>query len=502
MQGIRVFRSRFFWKLVITFSALFFTISTFVGVAVYNQSKALIFDELNTTLQEVLTPLVGPSRDYLIDRSSFSIEKIFADMRKNSLIRATLITDDGTVLLDSAVEDPSAMDNHKDRPELVDARAGLVGRSKRYSETLGRDLIYMARRIEQDGKAMGYLRVALPAANEQSKLREISSRIIGATALGFFFAFVFGSILASRVTIPITEMREVCSALRKGKYDRKVKMIPRDEIGILATTLNRLGDELTHNMSQMREDTLRVKQLERVRQDFVANVSHEIKTPLTTIVGYAETLLDGAVDDKETCKRFVTKIDASSKRLMALVQDIISLSQLESDEVNPNLQPVSWQPLVEQILPQFEDLALKHHLNIVTDYRTDAKTMVLGDKEAMVQIIYNLVSNAIRYTPQGGDIQIVVDKTDGYGILQVIDSGIGISKKDLGRVFERFYRVDKARSRELGGTGLGLAIVKHLTSKMKGTIKVESELGVGSSFTVSIPYTLRWGGANLHDDSV
>lgn len=491
MQGIRVFKSRFFWKLVITFSALFFTISTFVGVAVYNQSKALIFAELDTTLTEVLNPLAGPSRNYLVDRNSQAAERIFADMRRDSLIRATLVDLDGTVLLDSAIDQPEQMDNHKDRPELADARAGLTGRSKRYSKTLGRDMIYMAKRLEQGGKPVGYLRVALPAENEQNKLDEISSRIIGATAVGFFFAIVFGSILASRVTIPITEMREVCSALRKGKYDRKVKMIPRDEVGILATTLNRLGDELTHNMSQMREDTLRVKQLERVRQDFVANVSHEIKTPLTTIVGYAETLLDGAIEDKAMCQRFVEKIDSSSKRLMALVQDIISLSQLESDEVNPNLQPVSWQPLVEQILPQFEDLALKRHLNIVTDFRADAHTMVLGDKEAMVQIIYNLVSNAIRYTPQGGDIQIVVNKVGGLGILEVIDTGIGISKKDLGRVFERFYRVDKARSRELGGTGLGLAIVKHLTSKMKGSIKVRSELGVGSVFTVSLPVTLR-----------
>lgn len=484
---MRVFRSRFFWKLVITFSSLFFTIATFIGVAVYNQSRELILSEIKFTLEEVLKPLLDPSQKYLIDPLHSPIKQIVREMEKNSAVRVTLIDASGKVRLDSSISEVKQFDNHSNRPEFKEALEKKWGSSKRYSISLDKSMIYLAKKLEINGSLLGVLRVSVPLSKEEEKLSDISSKIIGVTALGFIFALVSGSILASRVTIPITEMREACAAIRKGRYDKKVKTIPRDEIGILAKTLNRMGDEITHKISQIKDDTARLKQLERVRQDFVANVSHEIKTPLTTIMGYAETLLDGAIDDKENCKRFISKIESASKRLMALVQDIISLSQLESDSQKPQIEPVSWENLIQQILPQFEGLVKKNELKINQKFFDELQVFVYGDKEAMVQIIYNLVSNAIRYTPKGGEITLQVKQEKEEGILQVIDTGIGISKNDLGRVFERFYRVDKARSRELGGTGLGLSIVKHLTSNMNGHIDVESSIGVGSKFSIYLP---------------
>lgn len=229
----------------------------------------------------------------------------------------------------------------------------------------------------------------------------------------------------------------------------------------------------------------KIRHLERVRRDFVANASHEIKTPLTNIKGYAETLLAGALGDKDFSMKFVQKIDANASRLSHLVKDLLSLAKLESQDEGMRIIPTNWSTIVAQGVRRYEDVIGEKNLSVEINESTLAD-QILGDNDAMAQIFDNLLTNAIRYTPENGKIHISGMKAEKYYILNIEDNGIGISKKNLARVFERFYRVDKARSRELGGTGLGLAIVKHLVTNMNGKVYVTSEVGMGSKFSIAL----------------
>ncbi|MBI4584580.1 MAG: PAS domain-containing protein [Planctomycetes bacterium] len=233
-------------------------------------------------------------------------------------------------------------------------------------------------------------------------------------------------------------------------------------------------------------DLTGLRKLERIRRDFVANVSHELKTPLTTIKGYVETLLSGALHDETNNVRFLEKIEAHVNRLSYLVRDLLSLARIESEEHATPLSPAEWQPVVEECLKNYEVVLMEKNLTAAVEPPSEP-VVVPGNSEAMAQVIDNLLDNAVKYTPVGGKVTIRIYVQDGQGCLDVEDTGIGIPEQDLERIFERFYRVDKARSRELGGTGLGLSIVKHLVQSMHGTVAVASQIGKGSRFTVKIP---------------
>ena len=236
-------------------------------------------------------------------------------------------------------------------------------------------------------------------------------------------------------------------------------------------------------------DTTELRRLERLRQDFVANVSHELKTPLSVITACVETLVGGAVDDLENRGRFLEQIHDQAQRLHTLILDLLSLARIESGEQHWTFQALPVADLAEA--------CVERHLA-----RTEAKkqTLVLeppaggvpllqvwADEEALAEILDNLVDNAVKYTPEGGTIRLRWRNDDDACLIEVQDTGIGIPEHDLPRVFERFYRVDRARSREMGGTGLGLSIVKHLVQAMQGTIRATSELGRGSTFTIRLP---------------
>lgn len=238
-------------------------------------------------------------------------------------------------------------------------------------------------------------------------------------------------------------------------------------------------------------DITAVRRLERMRSEFVANVSHELKTPVAAVKGFAETLLAGALDDKETARSFVQIIYDESERLNRLIGDILRLSTIESRRIPLICSPVNLSDFVAESLKLVEREAERKHIRLQADVGADL--YLEADEDRMRQIVLNLLSNGIAYTPEGGEIHIkaeaAVDAKDGEEqvIITVSDTGIGIPARDLPRVFERFYRVDKARSRVSGGTGLGLSIVKHLVELHGGTIRVESILGTGSSFILTLP---------------
>lgn len=233
-------------------------------------------------------------------------------------------------------------------------------------------------------------------------------------------------------------------------------------------------------------DITGIERLERVRRDFVANVSHELRTPLAAIRGYAETLLGGALEDTSNNRRFVEIIQAQAIRLNNIATDLLTLSDLESGRRDAEPGPVSVEEAVNTALLTVETEARIRGVNLVRGNVRDA--LVTGHAIRLEQALVNLLDNAVKFNKPGGEVRIdATPGRDGRIVISVSDTGAGIPSSDVSRIFERFYRVDRARSREVGGTGLGLSIVKHVVERMEGAISVESRLGQGSTFTVSLP---------------
>ncbi len=232
-------------------------------------------------------------------------------------------------------------------------------------------------------------------------------------------------------------------------------------------------------------DITEVRRLETMRRDFVANVSHELKTPLASIQAYAETLIDGAIDDQDNNRTFLGRIVEQSERLHLLIQDLLSIARLESNTQTNEYTIVNVAEVLERCIKYHQPRAGKKQIKL--EVQAPNEVMVFAETEGIRQILDNLVDNAIKYTPEGGQVKIGIEVQNKQVILKVQDSGIGISEDHLLRIFERFYRVDNARSRELGGTGLGLSIVKHLVNALGGTVEVTSQPDVGTAFIVSLP---------------
>ncbi|MCP8617090.1 two-component system histidine kinase PnpS [Salirhabdus salicampi] len=229
-------------------------------------------------------------------------------------------------------------------------------------------------------------------------------------------------------------------------------------------------------------DVTDMKRLEEMRKDFVANVSHELKTPITSIKGFAETLLEGAHKDPNTLEQFLSIIYKESRRLQLLIHDLLELSKLEKDEFHLIKEEVRPARLVEDILQLVEHIYQEKQVSLETNLDKDATFM--GDAPRIKQLLLNIISNAIQYTPKYGKVYINVQQLDNNIEISVKDTGIGIPSEDIPRIFERFYRVDKARSRNSGGTGLGLAIVKHIVEAHDGEIEVESKVDEGTTFII------------------
>lgn len=235
-------------------------------------------------------------------------------------------------------------------------------------------------------------------------------------------------------------------------------------------------------------DLTRLKQLERARQEFVANVSHELRTPLSLIKGYVETLLDGAKDNPEVAAKFLQTIDRNTERLKLLIEDLLTISELESGRVKLHLQSVALTGLVQKVLTDFKSPAQAKEVKLLSDI---PDVHVHADPDRLDQVVCNLVDNAIKYGRTGGTVTIQARALDGNRVeVCVQDDGPGIPAESLERVFERFYRVDKARSREQGGTGLGLSIVKHIVQSHGGQVWAQSEPGKGTAFYFTLPRDL------------
>lgn len=276
---------------------------------------------------------------------------------------------------------------------------------------------------------------------------------------------------------------------------QKVKRQVTVPIGIYMKSFDVFGVPIISGKNEWKgivvvfHDITELKKLEKVRKDFVANVSHELKTPVTSIKGFAETLLDGALNDPEALQTFLEIIYKESDRLQTIISDLLELSKIEDEGFTLNVSKVDVHQLLQEICKVLQNRAESKDISLQIDQ--SRSLFVEGDEMRMKQIFVNLIANAINYTPPGGQVQIRFEEEADWVKVTVQDTGIGIEKTEIPRIFERFYRVDKDRSRNSGGTGLGLAIVKHLVEAHHGSIVVDSEIGKGSSFHVFFHKSLK-----------
>jgi len=277
--------------------------------------------------------------------------------------------------------------------------------------------------------------------------------------------------LADALTRPIVAMSRHAKAMAAGDLSRKITVHSRDEIGTLAQNFNYMSEEIRNYIDQQ------IK-LDTMRKDFVANVSHELRTPLTSIRTYTETLIDGAIEDPPTAKSFLATIDEEAKRMTTLVTDLLELSRLDSKQAALDMDIVDLLGLLRLTIRQCQVLADQKNQNIQFDSTIDS-CFTLANATRIGQVINNILSNAVKYSPEGTTIHVTAEIDDRFYVITIRDEGMGVPPESISRIFERFYRVDKARSRAMGGTGLGLAIAKEIMEEHGGGIRAESKPGEG-----------------------
>jgi two-component system phosphate regulon sensor histidine kinase PhoR len=297
--------------------------------------------------------------------------------------------------------------------------------------------------------------------------------IVSNAAILFLFIYLIGR----KRNREISEIREIIAGISNNKYSGNSEIK-------LSGNLSLLEEEIKGMYEKNQADIAYLKKLEKMRTQFIANVSHELRTPIFAVQGYLETLLDGAIDDPNVNITFLEKAVTKTQNLNSLLNDLIDISMIESGEMRMSFRYFNLNEFVQSIVEDFNYLAESKGLKIAYT-PVNPKITVFGDKNRIRQVLNNLIQNAVKYT-DNGIIEVIVEEGHKEVNIKVKDTGVGIPEEDINRIFERFYRVDKARSREIGGTGLGLAICKHILEAHNSTLIVSSELKKGSEFSFKL----------------
>lgn len=413
----------------------------FSVIVFYELFKTEVFENLETYA-------------HVLENSNI-VEEIESNQYSSGIdnIRITMISSDGTVIYDSYA-DTTEMDNHSDRPEVVEAFSNEEGTAIRTSATMKISTFYYAEKLD-DGSI---LRVAKEAGSIWSIFSKVIPIMI-AVGIGLFVICMFIShLLVKSFVAPIEQLAN--------NMDDYCPTPTYKELVPFINTINKQHEDILKNA--------------KLRQEFTANVSHELKTPLTSISGYSE-LIENGMTNEDDVVRFATEIHSNSSRLLTMINDIIRLSELDVTDMQVQFEDVDLLDIAKNCVNM---LKINADNNKVTLNIGGEHCIVKANKGMMEEVIYNLCDNAIRYNVMNGMVYVSINKMDSNVVLTVKDNGIGISKENQERIFERFYRVDKSRSKSTGGTGLGLAIVKHIVSQHNAIMELESEIGVGTEIRV------------------
>lgn len=368
-------------------------------------------------------------------------------------LRITLIGAEGEVLYESLLN-KDEMDNHNERPEIIEAREKGEGEAIRYSATSGTHTFYYAERL-QNGNV---LRIGRDSVSV-NRIMVNTLVIVLVIALCILF---------------------VCMGISHYLTKKLVEPIEKLATNIMLVDENNVYEEIRPFVNTIKEQHVNIINNAQLRQEFTANVSHELKTPLTAISGYAE-LIGNGMTGKEDTIRFSNEIHSNANRLLSLINDIIKLSELDEADHQMEMEKMDLYERAENCVQMMQVTAEKQGIRLTLQGES---AMVMANKGLMDEVFYNLCSNAIRYNKPGGSVTVTVGTKEERPFLSVADTGIGIPKECQERVFERFYRVDKSRSKSTGGTGLGLAIVKHIVAQHNAALCLDSELGKGTTIEI------------------
>jgi two-component system phosphate regulon sensor histidine kinase PhoR len=401
--------------------------------------------------QKTLKTLIAP---FAAESSQTAIAKLGAFNR--DLARISVIDGGGGVIYDGEI-DIAALANHADREEFIAAIRYGEGESKRFSDTLKKETYYYAIKLS-DG---AILRAAITTDSVFGSFALALPAIIGVLAAAIALAFIMALRLTQKIVDPINAV------------DINAKFAaPYKELSAFADTIAAQRERIERELAEKTK-------LMDLRREFSANVSHELKTPLTSIYGYAEMLCGGMVRKGDKLE-FYAKIKDEAARLIALIEDIIMISELDEGKRGEAFESVD---LKEIALETIEALSFKAKENGVTA-SAEGEGVIRASRSMMFEAFYNLLDNAIKYNRRGGKVKIALTRIDKRVLVCVSDDGIGIAQEEQSRIFERFYRVDRSRSKKTGGTGLGLAIVKHIALFHGGSIEVKSKEGEGTSISL------------------
>lgn len=414
--------------------------------------------------------------DATIDWESSDLEKQIVEIssQMNNDYRITIIDNDGSVLADSETGNPETMENHKNRKEVKEAFQNGFGTKVRNSSTIKGSMMYAAYCSPTQHKV---IRISI----HHYVITDLMKMMVPSIAISLLLALSVAGVLtnkfAASVTKPILEISHKLEGIYDEKIDFNFPHYQYDELNIIART--------TTDMSKSVQDYIRKLEKEKtIRQEFFSNASHELKTPLTAIRGYAELLQSGMASDTQMQKEFLGRIHSEVEEMTSLINDILMISRLETKELMPTKEMLCVKSVAEEVKKTLKPLADENNVSLEIHCCDE---FVYMDRSHLQGILSNLMGNAVKYNRPGGFVQTDITMDSTSLSIRVEDSGIGIAKEDQKRIFERFYRVDKGRSKRVAGTGLGLSIVKHVTEFYGGCVSVESQSGVGSTFLVQLP---------------
>jgi len=574
------------WRITFSFVLLVLISMSILGFYLANSTRNSQLDNLRSQLEnEARITAEASLPGFLSQDKQGILDALAKRLGEQTDTRVTIIAVDGTVLGDSE-EDPTTMENHRTRPEIMDALKIGLGESTRYSTTVSQKMMYIAVPISYQGEILGTARVSLPLTAVESLVHRVTMSIITAMSVATLLGILAAWVIARITTRPIRKLTVASERIASGELEQKITIETKDEVGKLthafnemslklkelvetisgerarlATILNNMADGVImtdnegnillannaaaklfniknaiekplievvrdHELDEVLklclqtaktqsvqyesgsskryiraiaipiahdemssvlilfQDLTELRNLQTTRRELIGNISHEFRTPLAGIKAMVETLRDGAVDDKDAAMDFLVRIDDEVERLTQIVVELTELSRIETGEADLRLEPVNLNLLVEevitQLIPQIERQQLTAEKKIDTNLPS-----VQADRRRIRQTIVNLIHNAIKFTNPGGKIMVTTRIHNSSVTVDISDNGIGIAKRDLPHVFERFYKGDRDRSG--GGTGMGLAIAKHVIEAHGGGIWVQSEEGKGSTFSFSLP---------------
>ncbi|MDD3173570.1 MAG: ATP-binding protein [Herbinix sp.] len=399
---------------------------------------------------------------------------ILKEIDGNETTRFTIIDLDGKVIADSDVEDNSIMENHRDREEVKEALKTGIGYAIRESETLRQSMLYVAS-ISSSEEYI--IRIAVPFSGIEQYTWSLVPAILISIGVTLIISIILANRFAQSVTKPLKEIAEEMLKLKEEKPDFHFKHYQYDEMNVIADTTMQMSKSVKESMNRIEFERL-------VRQEFFSNASHELKTPLTSVRGYVELLENDMATNEKMKKDFLSRIKMETGNMTNLINDILMISRLETKEAEVVLSEVRICPLVKEVCNSLQPLATEYQVTVSMNCRPLSMHANLQQLRALLG---NLITNAIKYNKPGGWVYITVFSESKDVVIIIEDTGVGIPEDSKQRVFERFYRVDKGRSKKVGGTGLGLSIVKHIVGFYNGSIELESKLMEGTRFTVRLP---------------